>query len=76
MYLTAGGYLSFYMSDKQSSLELELTKPRSLRSLLMEVGIPLKEVQLIIINGKIVDLDEALVENQDQVKVFSPIDGG
>ncbi len=76
MNLTAGGYLAFYMPDKRSSLVLDLTKPRSLRSLLMEVGIPLNEIQLVILNDKIVDLDEAVVENQDRVKVYSPIDGG
>lgn len=76
MNLTAGGYLVFYMPGKRSSLEMEFSTPRSLRSLLMEVGIPLKEVQLVVLNGKIVDLDEAIVENRDEVKVYSPIDGG
>ena len=76
MNLFAGGYLSFYMPDKRSSLVLEVTNPRSLRSVLMEVGIPLKEVQLVILNDKIVDLNETVVEDQDQVKVYSPIDGG
>lgn len=76
MKLTAGGYLVFYMPGKRSSLELEFSQPKSLRSLLMEVGIPLKEVQLVVLNGKIVDLDEVVVENRDKVRVYSPIDGG
>ena len=76
MNLTAGGYLSFYMPDKKSSLELAFTKPRSLRSLLQEIGIPLQEVQLVLINGRIVDLNDAVVENQDEVRMYSPIDGG
>lgn len=76
MELTAGGYLVFYMPDKQSRLALELSEPKPLGSLLAEIGIPLKEIHLIILNGEIVDLDSAVVKNQDWVKVYSPIDGG
>lgn len=76
MKLTAGGYLAFFLPNKGYGLVLEVTTPTSLRSLLMEVGIPPKDVHLVIINDKIVKLDEAVVENQDQVKVYSPIDGG
>ena len=76
MHLTAGGYLSFYMPDKRSNLELVITTPKSLRTLLEEIGIPLQEVQLVLLNGRIVDLEDAVVGNQDEVRVYSPIDGG
>lgn len=76
MHLTAGGYLSFYMPGKGPKLELALTKPKSLRSLLEEIGIPHQEVQLVLLNGRIVDLEDAVVANQDEVRVYSPIDGG
>jgi len=76
MNLTAGGYLIFYMPDRRSTLELALTKPKSLRSLLQEIGVPVQEVLLVVLNGRIIDLDEAIVEDQDQVRVYSPIDGG
>lgn len=76
MELQTGGYLSFYMPDKRSRLALVITEPVPLRSVLLELGIPLTEIQLVIINDKIVDLNKAIVENQDQVKAFSPIGGG
>jgi sulfur carrier protein ThiS len=76
MILTAGGYLDFYMPGRRRRLVLELAVPQSLRSVLTEVGIPIKEVQLILLNGKIVDIDETIVSNEDQIKVVSPIDGG
>ena len=76
MNLTAGGYLSFYMPGKRPKLELALTQPRSLRSLLEEIGIPPEEVHLVLVNGRIADLDEAVVANHDEVRVYSPIDGG
>ena len=72
----AGGYLSFYMPGKRSSLELALTTPKSLRTLLGEIGIPHQEVQLVLLNGRIVDLEDAVVGNQDEVRLYSPIDGG
>lgn len=76
MNLTVGGYLSFYMKDKRSSLDLEIIKPTFLKSLLLDMGIPIKEIQLVILNGSIVNLNEAIVKNKDLVKVYSPIDGG
>jgi sulfur carrier protein ThiS len=76
MILIAGGYLDFYMPGRRRRIALELATPQSLRSLLQEVGIPLKEVQLILLNGKIVDLGGTVVANGDQVKVYSPMDGG
>ena len=76
MILIAGGYLDFYMPGRRRRLALDLEAPCSLRSLLQELGIPLEEVQLILLNGKIVDNDQTLVANGDQVKVYSPMDGG
>jgi len=76
MILYAGGYLPFYMPNKQSRIELECIQPAPLNAVLKDIGIPFKEVRLVVINGKIVDLDNAVVTNQDQVKVYSPIDGG
>ena len=76
MNLTAGGYLSFYMPGRRPKLELALTKSRSLRSVLEEIGIPPEEVHLVVLNGRIADLVNAVVTNHDEVKVYSPIDGG
>lgn len=76
MILSTGGYLTFYMPGRRADLELDLAEPVSLQTLLAGVGIPLEEVHLAVINDEIVDVDQAIVENQDRVKVYSPIDGG
>jgi sulfur carrier protein ThiS len=76
MELYAGGYLTFYMPGHRAKLALELAEPRSLMSLLEDIEIPVGDVQLVVVNGKIVDLKQAVVENQDQVKIFSAIGGG
>jgi sulfur carrier protein ThiS len=47
-----------------------------LRDLLTEIGIPAAEVQLVILNGEIVDLNGTQVQNQDVVKIFPGVDGG
>jgi sulfur carrier protein ThiS len=76
MILYAGGYLTFYTPDQTPEVERVLASPIELRALLMEIGIPVAEVQLVILNGEIVDLTGAQVQNQDLVKIFPGVDGG
>jgi len=76
MKLYAGGYLTFYMPDQQPEVDRDLAEPIALSKLLAEMGIPPGDVQLVILNGEIVDLEQALLENQDEVKVFPGVDGG
>lgn len=75
MKVYVGGYLTFYMPDKKPEVDFILTESVSLRKILTELNIPLDEVQLAILNGKIVDLDQ-FVGQQDIVKVFPGLDGG
>jgi sulfur carrier protein ThiS len=76
MELYTGGYLTFYMPGHRAKLALELAEPLSLMSLLEDIGIPVGDVQLVVVNGNVVDLQKAVVKNQDQVKIFSAIGGG
>jgi sulfur carrier protein ThiS len=76
MILYAGGYLTFYTPDQKPELELDLTHPVALRDLLSEMRIPAAEVQLVILNGDIIDLEQVYVQNQDVVKIFPGVDGG
>lgn len=76
MKLYAGGYLTFYAPDQQPEVDLDLSEPIQLSELLSDIGIPVGDVQLVILNGKIVDLDQAILEDQDEVKVFPGVDGG
>jgi sulfur carrier protein ThiS len=76
MILYAGGYLTFYTPDQKPEVERVLTGSVTLRELLSEIGIPVAEVQLAILNGDIVDLEQAYVQNQDVVKIFPGVDGG
>lgn len=70
------GYLAFYAPGQQFEVEIMLSEPIKLGALLAEMGIPAAEVQLVLINGKIVDFDQAHVQNQDEVKIFPGVGGG
>ena len=76
MLLYAGGYLTFYTPDQIPEVERVLPGPVALRDLLTEIGIPAAEVQLVILNGEIVDLNGIQVQNLDVVKIFPGVDGG
>ncbi|MBE3120198.1 MAG: MoaD/ThiS family protein [Candidatus Atribacteria bacterium] len=57
-------------------MEIELVQPTSLREILARLGIPAGEVLLVVINGQLVDLQEAIVSEQDDVKLYPAVSGG
>ena len=67
MRIFLGGHLSFYHPTKEKWLEVKLTGPAPLVDLLSAAGIPLSEVQLVAVNGEVVELKEALVSEGDQI---------
>jgi sulfur carrier protein ThiS len=76
MKLYAGSYLTFYMPERKSSLELSLEAPTPLTEILARIGLPLSELALAAINGELVDPETATVQDDDQVRIFSAVDGG
>ena len=76
MRIYLGGHLNFYHPQKENWLELTLEKPALLRDILTDASIPLGEVYMVVVNGEIADLQEVLISEQDEVKVFSPVGGG
>lgn len=76
MRLHLGGFFSFYISQRPQWVEVELTEPRPLRQLLEELGIPIGEVNLTVVNKELVELEEAVVKNEDEVRIYPPMGGG
>ena len=77
MRLFLGGYLDFYHPQRRSWLNVEIDQPAlPLTEVLTGLGIPLGEVQLVILNGEKVELQDALVSAQDEVKLYSAVGGG
>ena len=76
MKLIAGGHLAFFLPGRKSPVEVSVKSPVLLTVVLDELGIPLGEVNLAAVNGRAVDLHEAVVGDEDEVHVVSPVDGG
>ena len=76
MTIYLGGYLSFYHAQRQSYLEVDADQPSRLVELLNRLDFPLQEVYLVSLNGEKVELQEAVVSEGDNVKLFSAVGGG
>jgi sulfur carrier protein ThiS len=76
MRIYFGGFLDFYNPMVGSWLEVEKNQPTPLSELLVKLGIPLGDVQLVVLNGKAVELSETIVSEQDEVKLFPAVGGG
>jgi sulfur carrier protein ThiS len=76
MKLSLIGYFPGYPHTAPRRLELELTAPTLLGRVLASLGIPIAEVHLAAVNGELVDLQTAVVQQVDEVKIFPAMDGG
>ena len=76
MILHTGGYLAFYMPGRKTTLEIHLEKAVSLMEIVNRLEIPPAEIFLTTVNGTMVDLKDAIVEDGDEVRVISAVDGG
>jgi sulfur carrier protein ThiS len=76
MNLYAGGYLDSYLPHRRSKIIIELGQPTNLTDVLTRIGIPAAEVLLVVINGQLVELQDAVVSDQDDVKLYPAVSGG
>lgn len=76
MRIYLGGHLDYYNPQQGSWMDVEQDQPILLNELLVNLGIPLGEVQITVLNGNVVELNEAVVSNLDVVKLFSAVGGG
>jgi len=76
MRIYLGGHLKFYHPQKDNWLEVELEQLTPLRVILDGSGIPLGEVDLVVVDGELVDLQEAMISEQSEVKLFPAVGGG
>jgi len=76
MKLYAGGLLDFYVPGRRRRIKIEIKEPARLEEILAGLGIPLAEVHLVVVNGQLVELGEAVVSDQDEVKIFPAVNGG
>ena len=76
MRLYLGGYLDFYHPQHGNWMEVELNQLSHLREVLVELGIPVSDVYLVVLNGQLVELSKAIVSGDDEVKLFPAVGGG
>jgi sulfur carrier protein ThiS len=76
MKLYLGGSLAFYAPAKQPNLEVQLNIRTSLTQVISDLGIPIAEVQLAVLNGELVNLNETHVSDDDEVRLYPPVGGG
>lgn len=61
--------------DPSRGMELEQVQGRSLREVLMDLGIPLEGVKIVMVDGVHSDLNYTL-SGEERVAVFPPVGGG
>jgi sulfur carrier protein ThiS len=76
MQLYLGGYLDYYNPERGNWLEVKLSQPSQLGKVLTELGIPMSEVHLVVLNGQLVDISKAIVSEEDELKLFPAVGGG
>jgi sulfur carrier protein ThiS len=76
MKLNLGGQFSLYIPGHPPSVDVELKEPTRLNEVLVGLGIPVADIHLAVVNGQLVELEEAVVSNKDEVKIFPPVGGG
>jgi len=76
MKLTLGGQLSYHLPGSPRYMEVQLEEPTLLLEVLVRLGIPAAEVYITVVNGELVELPSVRVSQQDEVKLYPPVDGG
>ena len=76
MKLHLGGQFSFYLPGHPAQVELSLARPVQLTALLAELNIPAAEIHLVVVNGELIELQEAWVTQEDDVRLYPPVSGG
>jgi sulfur carrier protein ThiS len=76
MRIYLGGYLDFYNPEGGNWIEVEVKQATPLTELLLQLGIPLGEIHMVVLNGTAVELGTTIVSDQDEIKLFSAVGGG
>lgn len=77
MKLYLGGYLSWYAPRKATQLEISLNGLTLLKDVASQLELPLGEIAIAAINGKLVSLySSAQVCDADSVEFHPPNGGG
>jgi sulfur carrier protein ThiS len=76
MRLHLAGHLAWYESQKRSHVEISAPRSTLLIDLLRDLGIPLGEIAIAVVNGVAVEPKTIRVSDTDRVDLFPPVGGG
>jgi len=76
MRLHLAGHLAWYEPQKRSRVEISAPRSNLLIDLLRDLGIPLGEIAIAVVNGTAVEPQTARVSDTDRVDLFPPVGGG
>ena len=76
MHLHLGGHLSWYDARRRAWVEIHIDAPTPLADVLRQLNVPVDEVAVTAVQGRAVDVREAIVSYGDRVEVYPPIGGG
>ena len=76
MKLYIGSYFSFYTRNQNHWVEIELSKPTRLTDIVSELGIPVAEIYLVVVNNQLEETPNTIVFNDDIVRLYPAIGGG
>ena len=76
MKLYLGSYFAFFTADRAHWVKIDIPNPTPLNSILSELGIPLGEVHLVVVNDELLESTDTLIFDSDTVKLFPAVGGG
>ncbi len=76
MKLYLGSYYSFFLPHFPREINIELKKSIRLSEILVNLGIPMGEVYLVVVNNELVDPQVKYVSQNDEVSLHPPVAGG
>ncbi len=76
MRLHLGGHLNYFDAQQRAKLEIKLVGKQRLEDVLNRLKIPKGEIFLVSINGEVVALEDAWIQQDDQVQLYPPLGGG
>lgn len=76
MQLHLGGTLAFYDAARRSRFDVHLEGETAVLDLIRELRIPEAEIALVAVDGEVVSLERAHVDDGSRLDLYPPMSGG
>jgi molybdopterin converting factor small subunit len=76
MHVHLGGHLSWYDVERRAQVDLALPERVELATVAQRLGVPVGEIAIAVVNGRLAPSLEIQVGDADRVEFFPPVGGG